>query len=266
MDAWSRVWIVDSHNSRVQVTDNTGTVLGAWTFPNVTLYGIAISEVRASSNNAMVYLTGNSGSGSATSTIMLLQAVYDPMDSSKIGSNIPLTAWNNQPGTLLHWISCGTIAQDDTMLVNELSGTFPGALAYQLAIPRPLFQVESTPSQPLWPTSFHAVALFHPFEKNNQVLTVAEIWYTESSSMRFDIYTLSGIELSLKYQLVGGQTQYQFAINGSAYSPPQPTNRVIPAHDWIAKVVKYQGQLPLLGEQTDWWYEIAPTKNNIWVT
>lgn len=197
---------------------------------------------------------------------MLLPAEYHPDNSSDIGSNIPLTAWNGQPGTLLHWVSCGAVAQEDMLLISDLSGVIPRALAYQLSVPRPLFQIPPSPASPLWPSSFHAVALFHPFEKDLQVFAAGEIWYTESTSMQVDMYTQTGIELSYKYQVTGVETTYQVSIDASAYTTPVPTTKVIPAHDWIAKATNFQGQLPLLGEQTDWWYEIAPTKNYIWVS
>ncbi|TEY41046.1 hypothetical protein BOTCAL_0405g00040 [Botryotinia calthae] len=264
VDPWSRVYIVDSHNHRVQVTDRTGVVLGIWTFPGVKLYGISISSARATPNTAMIYLTGNRGPGSNNGTIMVLQAEYHPDNPSNIGSEIPLTAWNNQPGTMLHWISCGSVKQEDILLINDLSVVTPGASAYKLSVPRPTFKNPPLPSRPLWPLSFHAVALFHPFQKDFQVFAVAEIWYTESTSMQVDMYTLTGIELSYKYQVTDGQTMYSFSINGSAYTFPVSTNRVIPAHNWIAQGTTFQGQLPLLGKQTNWWYQIAPMGNYIW--
>ncbi|KAI9859033.1 MAG: NHL repeat-containing protein 3 [Trichoglossum hirsutum] len=266
VDPWSRVWIVDSHNSRVQVVDHTGNVLNKWTFPGLTLYGISISTARAADKTAMVYLTGNTSDlGSDTGTIMLLTATYDPEKPSDIGSNTPMTAWNNQPGTMLHWICSGPITDQEMILLSDLTndgkssdGDAPAASAYQLAVPRPLFQVPpQAPTGPLWPTSFHAVTLLHPFEKDNQPFCVAEIWYTELTSMQFDIYTMTGIEVSYKYKLVGGETVYSVSTNGSPYYGPFPTTKVIPAHDWIANSTAFQGQLPILNVQTNWWYQVV---------
>jgi hypothetical protein len=136
---------------------------------------------------------------------MLLPTTYDAQNPSKIGdTNTPLTAWNNQPGTMLHLICSGRISGQDTILLSNLAtDATPGALAYEMAVQRPLFVPDpSTPPGPLWPTSFEAVALMAPFEIDKQqgAFCVAAISYTESTSMKFDFYSMTGIHLSYQYQ------------------------------------------------------------------
>ncbi|RYP23163.1 hypothetical protein DL765_001248 [Monosporascus sp. GIB2] len=242
-------------------------------FPKVDLYGISISTARAvDKNHAMVYLTGNTpGHPSDTGTIILLTTRHNPKNPSDIGSNIPLTVWDKRPGTMLHWICSGHINGKETILLSNLPNSTgpavnepPSAFAYQLAVPRPLFQ-EPTPSRrPLWPENFHAVALLHPFEKDNQSFCVAEIWYAESTCMRFDMYTPTGIGVSFLYKSKDGNTHFQISINGGQYSRPIPTSRVIPEHNWIARMAHYQGQLPILDVQTNWWYTVATKKTTMW--
>ncbi|KAH0548205.1 hypothetical protein GP486_008078 [Trichoglossum hirsutum] len=78
---------------------------------------------------------------------------------------------------------------------------------------------------------------------------------------------MTGIEFSYKYELVGGKTVYYISVNGSPYSGPYQTTKVIPAHDWIAKNTKFQGQLPLLQVQTNWWYQVVqPGSMTMWVS
>jgi hypothetical protein len=223
----------------------------------------------------MVYLTGNtSGSGPNTGTIMLLATLYDPTKPSNIGSDVPLTAWNNQPGTMLHWICSGPIMDQDMILLSVLSAaqTTPPtpASAYQLSVSRPLFLAPSPPpAGPLWPPSFHAVALFHPFDRDaaDDAFCVAEIWYTESTSMQVDIYNLKGLEISCNYEVVNGQTYFSFSVNGGPYSTPQVTSKIIPARNWIAQKAQFQGQLPILDVQTNWWYEtVQPDNITNWVS
>jgi hypothetical protein len=45
------------------------------------------------------------------------------------------------------------------------------------------------------------------------------------------------------------------------------TTKAIPSHDWIAnpaspRTTKFQGQLPILDVQTNWWYESVPAQGS----
>jgi hypothetical protein len=205
---------------------------------------------------------------------MLLTTSYDPTTPSYIGSDVPLTAWNNQPGTMLHWICSGTIMDQDMILLSVLSAaqtTRPTlASAYQLSVSRPLFFAPSSPSPgPLWPPSFYAVALLHPFDKDeaDDAFCVAEIWYTESTFMQVDCYNLKGTKISCKYEVMNSQTYFSFSVNDGPYSLPKVTSKIIPAHDWIAQKAQFQGQLPILDVQTNWWYEtVQPDNITNWVS
>ncbi|KAI0410516.1 hypothetical protein F5X98DRAFT_359373 [Xylaria grammica] len=273
VDPWSRVWVVDSQNHRILVMDRNGVTLNSWKFPGVVLYGISISTARAvDENQAMVYLTGNTPDRSPeTGTIMLLTTTFDLKNPGEIGTDVPLTIWDKQPSTMLHWICSGAINGEDTILLSDLPGRTnlqvdgpPAASAYKLAPRRPLFQVPQVPPSPLWPGSFHAVALLHPFNKDNQSFCVAEIWYTESAYIRCDMYTPSGISVSFVYESEGGKTHFRISINKGPYSSPFPTTRTIPERSWIAKKGKFQGQLPILDVQTNWWYTVAEEQTTMW--
>jgi hypothetical protein len=164
--------------------------------------------------------------------------------------------------------------EQDMILLSALSAaqTTPPtpASAYQLSVPRPLFLAPSPPpAGPLWPPSFHAVALLHPFYKDTAdgAFCVAEIWYTESTFMQADLYNLQGHELSCKYEVVNGQTLFSFSLNGGPYSTPVVTSLIIPARNWIAQKAQLQGQLPILDVQTNWWYEtVQPGNITNWVS
>lgn len=130
----------------------------------------------------MVYLTGNTPDHSPDmGTIMLLTTTYDPKNPSEIGTDVPLTIWDKQPSSRLHLICSGDINGEETILLSNLPGGTnpkvnvpPVTFAYKLGLPRPLFQVPQALS-PLWPKSFHAVALLHLFNKDGQSFCVAEI-------------------------------------------------------------------------------------------
>lgn len=249
-------------------------MLNSWKFPNVALYGISISEDRVSDpSHAMIYLTGDNTS-TGVAAIMLLLAVYNQANPQEIGSNRPLTVWD-VPNNSLHWISTGSVNGQELAFVSTLSGTKklsgdrdppPSVLAYQLSIRRPRFLTPGTGAPPLWPGSFHAVALLHPFEKDTDAFCIAEIWYTQNTRMQWDLYTPSAICVSLLYEDQNGSTQLSVSINRRGYSPPIPSSKVIPTRDWLARGAKFQGQLPLLDVQTNWWYTFAENDTTMWVS
>lgn len=242
----------------------------------MTLYGIAISTTRATPNSAMIYLAGNKKATetatdqlpSSPGAILLLKTNYIPGQVDDIGSNTPLTKWENQPCERLHWISCGSVNGEHLMIVNEWPSATSGASAYKLSAKRPVFDSLQPPKPqhpPNWPESFHSVAILQPFEKDNHLFAVAELWYKEKKYIQADIYALSGITLSYRYFLDREDTVYQFSLNGSPYSDQVSTTRKIPDRDWIAERATFQGELQLLNKSTNWWYERYGKGNLNWV-
>jgi hypothetical protein len=280
VDQLSRVWVVNTDSSCIQVISMAGDLLAEWSFPGLKLYGIEIVETPDIPKTAMVYVTGNPLSKPTTDgTIMLLLATMDPDDRSKIGSNTPLTAWS-VPG-MLHNVSVGSPTEAVTLqlFLSTLSadGTYP-AVTYQQAVPRPRLTKDPTVAPPLWPKRFRAVALMHPFNQGEQ-LTVAQVWYQENLAMLFEIYQLDGTNVQFLYRQVpetgraasgSGKRVVEFIkFRDTPWIGPFSTTAVIPTHDWLVKKNSdYQGDLPLLGTQSAWWHEVVDTKKGTanWVS
>jgi hypothetical protein len=255
-------------NSRVQVVNaSNDTVIGVMVFPGLKLYDIKFSTIRSDHQKMMAYISGNSLAEPAgpTGVLMLIEVPINPANFNDIGTTgqvaQPLLSWSVP--CMLHGLAVTGMTMRATpvpkLLIGTVSTTDP-VRAFEMARRRPLLQPDNTPKPPLWPTSFSAVVLSHPF-KQNEPMCVANITYTEKRAMIFDVYTLDGVLVTWRYeQRPNGVHVTTQSWLGS--SDLVKTTCVIPSYDWLVrKNVHFQGNQPILRIPSAWWHQDVKTSN-----
>ncbi|KAI4760906.1 hypothetical protein E4T52_07036 [Aureobasidium sp. EXF-3400] len=271
VDGISRVWIVDSLNSRVVVLDSAGNDLAEISIPGQKLYGIALSTARTTDQiSGTIYVTGQSISDPTQSFVSLYQIAMDSTNPTNIirdpiinPQNQPLTTWTLETG-MLHSVTPGCVGNADLMLLSTSpTSTTTSALAYEMAVPRPQLQIQPSYPPPVWPSKFVATALMHPFRIGDPVL-VAEVTYDDTlRSIIFDIVDLSGNSMTLVFKSTATGTLYWMRKSGKVYGP-YSTDMVVPKADWHVSRTTCSGMLPILDVDCNWWSEMTTPKATNW--
>lgn len=274
VDAISRVWVVDSLNSRVQVFDSAGNFLAQISVPGQKLYGIALSTARqTSAEAATLYITGSSISDPDQGTVSLYQVAVNGANPSNIirdvalnPNNQPLTTWDLTAG-MLHSVTVGGSADRELLLLSTLpstSLTAPSALAYEMATPRPQLKIQSVYQPPVWPSKFVATILLHPFRIGDPIW-VAKVAYDESlRGMIFNLVDLSGNSVVMVFKTTATGNQLWLRPGGQTYGP-YTTPLTVPKADWLVPSTICAGVLPILGVDCNWWSERISSVATNWV-
>ncbi|KAI5209251.1 hypothetical protein AUEXF2481DRAFT_27894 [Aureobasidium subglaciale EXF-2481] len=271
VDAVSRVWVLNSSDSRVVVLDSQGNYLAEINVSDQKPYGIALSTARTRDpTSATIYITGQSNSDPAQGVLSLYQIAMDGSNPSNIirdpvinPHNQPLTTWSFPVGTL-HSVTVGSAANVDLLLLSTFpTGTASSTIAYKLAAPRPQLKTQSSYKSPAWPSKFVATTLMHPFQIGYPIW-VAEVAYDEAlRSMVFDITDLTGNNMMLVFKSTDTGNRYWMRTQGIVYGP-YSTDLIVPKADWLVSSTSCAGTLPILGVDCNWWSEMTSPNATNW--